>query len=67
MSNVTVNEIVEVATRMAQELQDFIGEAELAGCHNPFPATVQLLDEWENVFQRATNLVGNDDGGVNHE
>jgi len=44
-------------TAMAQELQEIIGEAEAAGCKNPFPATQGLLKEWE-VFYQVMNLIG---------
>lgn len=41
---------------MAQELQEIIGEAETAGCENPFPAIQGLLKEWE-VFYQVMNLI----------
>lgn len=41
---------------MAQELQEIIGDAEQAGCENPFPAIQGLLKEWE-VFFQVMNLV----------
>jgi hypothetical protein len=41
---------------MAQELQEIIGEAEDAGCENPFPDIQGLLKEWE-VFYQVMNLV----------
>ena len=41
---------------MAQELQEIIGDAERAGCENPFPAIQGLLKEWE-VFFQVMNLI----------
>lgn len=45
------DEILEIATRMAQELQDIIDDAEDAGCDNPLPGTKALLDEWEAAYR----------------
>lgn len=46
-------ELLDIATRMAQELQDMIDEAERAGCKNPLAGTQALLDEWETAFKEA--------------
>ena len=52
MSHATQEEIIEIAAKMAQELQDIIGDAEKAGCQNPLPGVKALIDEWEDVFSR---------------
>lgn len=45
------DELLEIATRMAQELQDFIGDAE--ACGSSLPGTKSLVDEWETAYQKA--------------
>jgi hypothetical protein len=52
MSEVTKDDLIQIATKMAQELQDIISDAENAGCKNPFPGTQLLVDEWEGIFMR---------------
>ena len=47
-----LEELVETATLMAQELEDIITEAEEAGCDNPFPEIRALLNDWESIFKR---------------
>ena len=42
---------LEVGTRMAQELQEFIDAGEEAGCS--MAATQALLDDWEAAYKRA--------------
>ena len=49
---VTEDEFIDIASRMAQELQEFIDDAEQAGCKNPLPNTKELINEWENIYQR---------------
>lgn len=48
----TQDEIIDIASRMGQELQDMIDEAEAAGCKNPLPGTKALLDEWEATYKK---------------
>ncbi len=43
-----------ICIAMAQELTEMIGDAEDAGCKNPFPACQQLIDEWDEYH--AENL-----------
>lgn len=50
-----MNDLTEVAIKMAQELQDFIAEAEKAG--SSLPGTVALLEEWEIAYQKDNNWV----------
>ncbi len=68
MSDVTQEEFIDIGSRMAQELQDFITDAEKAGCKNPLPGTKSLIDEWENIYSRANNwqqdIAGNSDSGI---
>lgn len=45
-------QIIEMATRMAQELQDFIADAEQAG--SSLPGTQALVDEWEELYKEIT-------------
>ena len=52
MSQVTEDEFIDIASRMAQELQDVIADAETAGCVNPFPGVKELIDEWESIYIR---------------
>lgn len=52
MNEATKDELIDIASRMAQELQDFIDEAEQSGCENPFPGTRTLIDEWEAIYKR---------------
>lgn len=51
-SNVPVDayEIVDIASRMAQELQDYADAAVAAG--SAIAATQALVDEWESLYQR---------------
>ena len=49
---ITESELIDIASRMAQELQDFIDEAVDAGCENPFPGTAALIEEWETAYRR---------------
>lgn len=48
---ITESELIDIASRMAQELQEFIDEAD-AGCENPLPGTAALIEEWESVYRR---------------
>ena len=52
MSKVTEQEFIEIGTKMAQELQDCIADAEYAGCVNPFAYMKEIIDEWEAIYQR---------------
>ena len=49
---VTEHELIEIACRMAQELQEFIGDAQESGCENALPGTQALVDEWESIYRR---------------
>lgn len=49
---VTTEELIDIACLLAQELEDFISEAESAGCDAPFPGTRALLDDWEAIYKR---------------
>lgn len=46
-----LSDTIKFSIAMAQELQEIIGEAEAAGCTDPFPATQALLDEWESYYK----------------
>ena len=52
-SEITQDEFIDIGSRMAQELQDCIADAEAAGCENPFPGMKELIDEWEAIYARA--------------
>ncbi|MEY8203967.1 MAG: hypothetical protein RPR40_02735 [Bermanella sp.] len=53
MELATQGEIIEVASRMAQELCDLIGEAQESG--SDLPGVQALVDDWEAVFKRAAH------------
>lgn len=46
---VTTEELIDIALVMAQELREFIDDAD---CDNPLLGTQALLNEWETLFQR---------------
>lgn len=50
---VTEGEFIDIGSRMAQELQEFIDEAERAGGDNPLPGTKALIEEWEAIYARS--------------
>ena len=53
MSDVTEDEFIDIGSRMAQELQDFVDEAETAsGDENSLSCVRELIDEWEAVYKR---------------
>lgn len=54
-NNVTVDEIEQVAIKLADELQDVINDAVEAGSENPFPHIQNILDEWQEVYSRLYN------------
>lgn len=47
-------ELLDIATRMAQEITDFIDEAEQAG--SPLPGVKALIDEWEEIHAKHNPL-----------
>jgi len=47
---VNQDDLVEIAERMSQELQEFIDAADEAG--SPLEGTKALLDEWNEAFAR---------------
>ena len=49
------DDLIEIAIKMAQELQDFVGEAEKSG--SGLPGTVALLEEWEVAYQKDNNML----------
>lgn len=51
--SVTQEELLDIGSRMAQELQEFIDDAENDGNKNPLPGVKQLVDEWEEIYSRA--------------
>lgn len=53
MSDVIEDELVDIGCRMAQELQDVLSEAEMAGCEDPFPHMKELINDWEAVYARS--------------
>lgn len=55
MSDITESELIDIGSRIAQELQEFIDEAEQAGCSDPLPGTKALIDEWEDIYNRTDN------------
>ncbi len=57
-------EILSIAIKMAQELQEFVGDAEQSGSTTPLPGTVALIEEWESAYQ-ALNA-GEVQSGVTH-
>jgi hypothetical protein len=60
---VTINDLVHIGCKMAQELQDYIDAAEESG--SDAAATKALLDEWEDIYNRSglswKNLAPSDD------
>lgn len=69
MSDVSQEELIDIATKLAQTIQDVIDEAEEAGCDDPFPDFRLLLEEWEAIYKRCgvswqAQLMDSDD---NHE
>lgn len=52
-SKPTQDDFIDLGSRMAQELQDFVGEAEAAGGENPLPGVTELINEWDALVQRA--------------
>lgn len=50
----SVDELLDIACRMAQELTDFIDEAKQAG--NPLPGVQQLVNEWEEIHSEHSPL-----------
>lgn len=53
MEQVTAHDFLDIGARMAQDLQEYIDEAENAGCKNPFPGTAALIDEWEKLHKKS--------------
>jgi len=51
---VNQDDLVEIAERMSQELQDFVDAANEAG--SPLEGTKALLDEWNEAFARFNAL-----------
>lgn len=49
------DKLIEIATHMAQELQEFVEEAEKAGCKNPLPGTQALIDEFNEEYKKSDN------------
>ena len=52
---VSESEFIDIGSRMAQDLQEFIDDAVKAGCKAPLPGTKALIDEWEAIYSRANN------------
>lgn len=50
-----IDQLLDIASRMSQELQDFIGEAEHAG--SPLPSVKLLVDEWETIHSQHNTLI----------
>ena len=44
------DELIEIAIKMAQELQDFVGDAQESG--SDLPGTKALIEEWETAYQK---------------
>jgi len=53
MEQVTAHDFLDIGARMAQDLQEYIDEAENAGCKNPFPGTSELIEEWEQLHKKS--------------
>lgn len=52
-ADATLEEVIEIATRMAEELQEFVGEAITAsGDDDALKGTQDLIEEWESIFRR---------------
>lgn len=62
-NSVTIDDLVHIGCKMAQELQDHIDAAEESG--GEAVATKELLDEWEGLYSRTglswKNLAAYDD------
>ena len=50
LGEATPEEMIDVASRMAQELQDFCDEAEAAG--SPLPGVLELINYWEMIYSK---------------
>jgi len=58
MSAITENELIDIGRRMAKDLQSYINVAIESGCgDNPLPHTKALVDEWEEIYSRTSNLM----------
>jgi len=50
MSKVSVFDLIEIAERMSQEMQDFIDVARQSG--SSLPGTEGLLNEWNEAYRK---------------
>lgn len=54
MSEVTEEEFIDIGSRMAQELQEFVDDAvKASGDENALPGVRALIDEWNDVYKRS--------------
>ena len=53
----TIQELVNLATRMVQELQEFVEEA-IESCDDKYTlkGTQYLIEEWESIYKRLNKL-----------
>ncbi len=58
MQPATQEEIIEAASKMAQELLDLIADAQQ--CGSDLPGSQIVVDEWEAVFKRTQSDWQND-------
>lgn len=52
-TDATLEEVIEVAVKMAEDLQEFVSDAIAASNdENALKGTQDLLEDWESVFSR---------------
>lgn len=47
------HDFIDIGSRMAQELRDFVDEAEQAGNENALPGVKALINEWETIYRQS--------------
>ncbi len=52
MEKVSENEFIDICSRMAEELQGFIDDAQEAGCIDPLPGAKELINVWREIYNR---------------